>query len=959
MAGITRAEESQKVSATTSVVKPRLHEDYGKLPLSFEANQGQLDSQVKFLSRGRGYSLFLTPTGAVLSLRKVEGNRGIDTAVLRMHLVESNPEPKIAGREELPGKANYFVGNDPAKWRTNVPTYARVHYHEIYPGIDLVYYGTQRQLEYDFVVSPGADPKAIRLAFEGVDGVAIDGLGDLVLRADEREVRLRKPVVYQEHDGRRAVIPAGYVLRDEGQVSFEVAAFDTTKPLIIDPVLAYSTYLGGGGVDEGTAIAVDGAGNAYVTGTSDSDGVGRFGDPFPTTDGTTFPGGIFVTKLNPAGSALVYSTFLGPGNALAIAVDAAGNAYVTGFTSFDDFPTTPGAFQITFRGGGFFDSDAFVTKLNATGSVLEYSTFLGGSSGDEARGIAVDAAGNAYVTGVTGSTDFPTTSGAVDTTRRGVADTFVAKLDPTGSALVYSTFLGHRDSDEGRAIAVDAAGSAYVTGSAATDEIPFPTTPGALPCTFSGRRGAFVTKLSPAGSALVYSACLGGSGVNRGSGIAVDAAGNTYVTGSTTSSDFPTTDGAFQITIGGFRDAFVTKLNADGSALVYSTFLGGSDDDDGFAIAVDAAGSAYVTGNAFSDDFPIADAVRARSGGFVTKLNPTGSALVYSTTELGEAGIAVDAAGSAYVTGLAGSGLPTTPGAFQTTLSPSGIPDFELVDAFVAKFLPAEFTPSGSNVAVTPADSASSATLSTPVALTFSSVGQAGTTTLTTSTSGPPPPAGFRPGSPPTYFDITTTAAFSSSVQVCINYTGITFSAFNTTAGLLRLMHFAGTGFVDVTTSLDRTAAVICGLVNSLSPFAIFEPEAQSARPFATFAARVEIEVERHERELETKATFTLGDGSDGIDPLTEAVSFQVGPFSTTIPAGRFKKDTKGRFKFEGVIDGVALEAVIRPLYGGRFEFKAEGKGANLPGMTNPVEVTLTIGNDGGNTISVKAKHDD
>ena len=985
MAGITLAEEAHKISATPSVVKPRLHEAYGKLPLSFEANQGQLDSQVKFLSRGRGYSLFLTPTGAVLALRKSEGDRGkdnsalarrtervqatkfIDTAVLRMHLLGANPEPKIAGREELPGKANYFVGNDPAKWRANVPTYARVHYEAIYPGIDLVYYGTQRQLEYDFVVSSGADPKAITLAFEGVDGVAIDALGDLVLRADGSEVRLRKPVVYQQHDGQRAVIPTRYVLKAEGQVAFEVAAYDATRPLIIDPVLVYSTYLGGSEEDDGFGIAVDAAGNAYVTGKTRS-------TDFPKTPGArqpTFGGGsadAFVTKLDTTKTgpdSLVYSTYLG-GNGedigYGIAVDADGSAYVTGVTGSTNFPTL-GAFQRTFRG----DFDAFVTKLDLTG-VLLYSTYLGGSGFDEGFGIAVDASGNAYVTGLTVSNlsstrpGFPTTPGAYQPTfGGGFGNAFVTKLDTTKTglaSLVYSTYLGGAIFDEGFGIAVDAAGNAYVTGE--TQSTNFPTTPGAFQPTFGGGSAdAFVTKLDATGSSLVYSTYLGGSGgegspagAPGSSGIAVDAAGNAYVTGETRSTNFPTTPGALQPTFGGgSADAFVTKLNPTGSALVYSTYLGGSSDDSGAAIAVDASGNAYVTGSTQSSDFPTTvGAFQPGLGGFVdafvTKLDPTGAALLYSTYLGGSGfdsiigtGIAQDAAGNAYVTGLTDSSnsLPTTVGAFQAA-SGGGF------DAFVAK-LRLFNTLEGENVTVSLGQ----------VTVTFESVTAAGDTTLTTSTTGPLPPAGFNLGDPRTYYNLATTASFSGVVTVCINYNTITFS----NVASLKLFSFEDPNWVDANVSPDTATQIICGRVTTLSPFAIFEPETQSVRPFAAFAAKVEIEVERHERELEMKGTFSLGAGSDGIKPLSEDVSFQVGTFSTIVPAGSFRQDRKGRFKFKGAIDGVALEAVIRPLHGGRFKFKAEWKGANLTGMTNPVEVTLTIGNDGGNTIRVKAKHDD
>src|SRR5213593_2593929 len=476
---------------TPQATKQQVLAAYGKLPLSFEANAGQADPQVKFLSRGSGYTLFLTPTEAVLTLTKADAHakRRISgeatlvepekraATVLRMKLLGANPTPSVTGVEELPGRSNYFIGNDSKKWRANVPTYAKVEYRDVYPGVNLVYYGNQRQLEYDFVVSPGADPKAITLAFDGVDGAAIDGLGDLVLRADGGEVRLRKPFVYQDHDGQRAVIPTRYVLKAERQVAFEVAAYDATKPLIIDPVLAYSTYLGGSATDIGHGIAVDAAGNAYVTGDANS-------SDFPTTLGAFQPTGrgpAFVTKLNATGSALAYSTYLGNGNgnASAIAVDAAGNAYVTGIAG-PNFPTTPGTFQTT-PGGGL--ADAFVTKLDPTGSALVYSTYLGGSSTDDGHGIAVDpncsVNCNAYVTGETASRDFPTTPGAAQTTFGGVGligfDAFVTKLNPTGSALVYSTYLGGSVDDSGFGIAVDAAGNAYVTG--LTTSSDFPTTP--------------------------------------------------------------------------------------------------------------------------------------------------------------------------------------------------------------------------------------------------------------------------------------------------------------------------------------------------------------------------------------------------------------------------------------------------------------------------------------------------
>src|SRR5438094_386668 len=400
----------------------RVSEAYGKLPLHFEGNRGQTHEDVRFLARGPGYSLFLTPTDAVLTLIKpeslarkpaarsrAESRKPVTGTVLRMSFAGANPAARVAGLEELPGKANYFIGNDPAKWRTNVPTYAKVHYGEVYPGIDLVYYGKQRQLEDDFVVRPGADPGAIALRFAGADKVEVDDVqGDLVIHTAAGTLRQRKPFIYQEVGGVRKEIPGGYVLTGEHQVGFKVAPHEASRALVIDPVLSYSTYLGGGADDRGRAIAVDADGNAYLTGRTFSPDFPTTAGAFQTTPPTVSSG--FVTKLNPAGSvSLIYSTYL-PAGGSGIAVDASGNVYVTGGTGID-FPTTAGAFQTTYGGG---IDDGFVAKLDPTGSALVYSTYLGGSGGDVISGLAVAAAANADVTGFTASADFPAPTGAAN-----------------------------------------------------------------------------------------------------------------------------------------------------------------------------------------------------------------------------------------------------------------------------------------------------------------------------------------------------------------------------------------------------------------------------------------------------------------------------------------------------------------------------------------------------------------
>src|SRR5580692_1612502 len=387
-------------SHTDPKAQTRILDPYGKLPLSFEANHGQTDNKVKFLSRGHGYSLFLTGNEAVIALKKTppqtketkllprrelaEKLKGGAEAVtiVRMQLAGANAVPRVGGAKELPGKVNYFIGNDPASWRTNVPTYAKVKFEGVYPGIDLVYYGNQGQLEYDFVVAHGVDPNQIRLKFEGAGKLRLDEKGDLLLGSAGEEVRFEKPVVYQEVAGRQQAVEGGYMLASGNRIGFQLGEYDHSQPLVIDPVLSYSTYLGGGGFDSGKGIAVDASGNAYVTGLTTSTNFPS-ANPIQSTLGGAE--NAFVTKINPTGSALVYSTYLGGNNVdygSGIAVDAAGNAYVTGGTTSTNFPTA-NALQATLGGS----ANAFVSEINASGSALVYSTYLGGSGGDEGMGI--------------------------------------------------------------------------------------------------------------------------------------------------------------------------------------------------------------------------------------------------------------------------------------------------------------------------------------------------------------------------------------------------------------------------------------------------------------------------------------------------------------------------------------------------------------------------------------------
>lgn len=700
-----------QTAASTSLAignqRAKIVEGYGELPLAFEANRGQSDSQVKFLSRGAGYGLYLTPTEAVLALKRSavshqhSAKQKPSSAVLRIKLLNASRKSIVSGQEQLPGRSNYFVGNDPKKWHTDVRHYAKVRYANIYPGVDLVYYGNQRELEYDFVLQPGANPEQIRLDIEGANRIRVER-SDVILTSATGEVRLRSPRIYQDEKGIRHEIGGRYLIKSNHEVGFELAAYNRRRMLVIDPVLAYSTYLGGSGSDYGNSIAVDMVGNAYVTGSTTSADFPMANPIQPTLHGNA---DAYVTKFNADGSAIVYSTYLGGGSddaGFGVAVDSAGNAYVTGETDSTDFPTV-NAKQPTYGGG---DRDAFVVKINPAGSALVYSTYLGGSGSEDAYGggIAVDATGRAYVTGTTTSTDFPTAN-AIQPTFGGGEDAFVTKINAAGSAFVYSTYLGGSGVDRGGGIAVNATGDAYVTGG--TDSIDFPTANAFQPTLHSGSGNAFVSKLNAAGSAFVYSTYLGGtqdpfgaSSVDLALSIAVDNANNAYVTGETDSIDFPIAN-AIQPTYGGSWgrdgcnefmfdcpfDAFVTKINPKGNTLVYSTYLGGMYRDAGYSIAVDGAGSAYVTGFSESPDFPSVNAIDAWGEVFVTKINSDGTAFTYSTRihsgglESGN-GIAVDASGSSYVTGrTAFNSFHTTPLAFQQSLKGKN-------DAFILKIAP-------------------------------------------------------------------------------------------------------------------------------------------------------------------------------------------------------------------------------------------------------------------------------
>jgi hypothetical protein len=808
------------------VTKPSLN----MLPIYFEPNVGQAAAPVDFVARAGGYALFLTADAATFRVpNSIDGES--TPSEVQMQIIGSNPAASVR-REQAEGRVNYFMGDNPARWRTNVPTYRQVTYGDVYPGIDLVYYSSQHSvassqhenpnrpfsppgredrvegttthdspltthpLEYDFIVAPGADPRQIRLYFAGADSVAIEADGDLVIRAGETELRQQKPYLYQEVNGARQQVAGEFRIEENSEtrirnsescdmpearassicnelratplpprfefltaeyaelngertkemindvcpsqsaggthalrgydmtaktrascplettgetpalrrhdttstdycllttdysstdysptVSFQIGHYDTTRPLVIDPILTYSSFLGGSGDESGRDIVTDATGHIYVNGHTSSVDF-PVGPGFQPLHGGGFDS--FVTKLTPDGKSLVYSTYLGGGGddlAGRLALDRDGNIYLTGDTTSTDFPTA-NALQASSAGG----TDAFVTKLSADGSSLMYSTYLGGSGDDDGRGIAVDRTGHAYVTGRTGSIDFPTHN-AVQDSLRGGKDAFAAKVSPDGTAFIFSTYLGGAGSVEtGYDVAVDAGANAYFIGR--TDSSDFPTV-NALQGNKGGGTDVFVVKLSGNGSTIAYSTYLGGTLDDHGRRIETDASGNAYITGATFSSDFPINN-PVQPLNGGGDDAFVAKLNTDGSALVFSTFLGGGQNDQGFGITVNPRGTVFLTGSTASLDFPLVNALQtARRGSidvFVARLNAMGSQLLYSTY-LGGTGndfgiaISADAFGNAYVTGATFSGDFPIVRAFQPLLKgPS--------DAFVVKINP-------------------------------------------------------------------------------------------------------------------------------------------------------------------------------------------------------------------------------------------------------------------------------
>ena len=682
---------------------PRATLRYDRLPIAFEANAGQAAPNVSFIARGAGYTLLLTRRAPVLTLTR----RGGVVQRLRLGMAGSSPAMRLRSSGPRTGSVNYLVGADRSRWRRRIPTYGVTRYVGAYPGIDVAFRGTSRRLEFDFEVAPGADPRRIALAPRGQRRLRIDASGALVLGVRGGQVREQPPRSRQLVDGRVVPVASRFVRRANGTIGIALGAYDHSRPLTIDPVLTYGTYLGGTSFDLGNGVAVDASGAAYVTGTTASSN-------FPATAGafqTTFAGNqdAFVTKVAPDGHSFVYSTYLG-GNGIDVgndvAVDSGGAAFVTGSTTSPDLPTTAGAFQTVYGGG---TSDGFAARLSPSGAGLTWSSYLGGSATDQGSGIALGPSGSAVVAGLTSSATFPTTAGAAQTTYGGgSSDGFVSEMGPTGSALVWSTLLGGAAADSASRVAVDASGAAYVTGR--TQSSGFPVTAGAVQGALRGSMDAFATKVAPTGGSFAWSTLLGGSSTDSGEAIAVDGDGAAYVTGTTASSDFPVTAGAAQTAYGGgANDGYVAKIAPGGGSLGFASLLGGNAGDLGRSIAVDAAHEPFVAGQTASANFPTtADAVQTTYPGgtntaYLARFSPAGNERTFSTFLGGSAGsaalgLALDGTGAAYLTGSTNSAdQPVSAGAAQGASGGS-------TDAFVAKLMaPAVVAPPTTTTsAVTP-----------------------------------------------------------------------------------------------------------------------------------------------------------------------------------------------------------------------------------------------------------------
>jgi Beta-propeller repeat len=770
---------ASKSPAVTPAEHARINAAYAALPLAFEANQGQVDPQVKYMARGNGYKLYLASSEVVFTLhkrgedsevRQMMMNRRIglskiksmfrhrqqtlQAAAVHMYMLGANPDAQVAAQEPQEGKVNYFIGKDPSQWHSGIPLFGQVSYRRLYPGVDLAFHGSGKQLEFDYLVSPGANTKAIALGFRGADRVTTNAAGNLVLTTAAGAMELNRPIAYQEQNGKREIVDARYVVH-AGEVKFALGPYDHSRQLVIDPTVTYSTYFGGDFADYGLAIAVDASGNEYVAGATDSDSIPDWNS---ATNSSSFD--VFVTEISSAG-VLQFTTEFGgssddfPGG---IAVDTAG-IYISGTTDSSDFPVTAGAAQTLFLGGvADGNNDAFAVKLGLTGS-LTWGTYIAGSDSDSGLGVAVDSSHNVYVVGETFSTNLGGAVGGVNPLPSGGQlnlglgtgddDGYIVKLNSTGTAYALVSYLGGSNGDLATGVALDPLGNIYVSGE--TVSVDLPVTPGVVQgeCGTDGKCNgsassafddAYIFAIDANLAAYKYVTYYGGSNADDAFGIAADSSGDAFITGDTLSTDFKTAGTPFQSSLAGTQNAFVVELNPTGTAALYGTYLGGNGTDFGLGIAVDSSGNAYVTGQTSSTQtspgaFPLVNPNQPAFGGstdaFVTVLSTNQNLALFSTylggggdeDQLGGA-VALDSSHNIYVTGDTDSGngstavFPTksaldgTFGGGTCTINNGTVP---CPDAFIAAYSPA-----------TVADFAIAATAPTAV-----SPGSSGTSTVT------------------------------------------------------------------------------------------------------------------------------------------------------------------------------------------------------------------------------------
>jgi hypothetical protein len=736
-ASLTVGLAAVQLSAQTSL-------DFGSQPLRFEANQGQGDATASFLAHGPESEFLISATGAQFVLRKTSGQ----TVAARMQIVGANPSASISGHTELPGKINYLLGNNPAQWHTGVPTFAQVRVENVYPGVNVVYYGNGRQLEYDFDLAAGVTPQTIALRFDDAEKISVNPQGELVVSLNGGDIIQHPPVVYQNAGATRREINGGYKILDPHTATFALSSYDHNLPLVIDPILGYSTYFGGNKGDTAYAIAVDTNGCAYIAGgtlstTFTNISTGAYQASF---QGGTVAGDAFVAKFDKTGSNLVYFTYLGGNNedvASGIAVDKSGNAYVTGMTCSTNFPTDKPLYgQITSKyvfskNGSFYEPDAFVSELNTNGTELVYSTYLGGSDYNIANAIAVDSGHNAYIVGWTTSSDFPMTNALQNklqcTNSLANCNAFITEISTNGTKLLYSSYLGGNNYDDATSITLDTSNFIYVAGFTASTNFPktnilypnalsgFKYLNGATNANVTAAYDAFVCKFAPNFTNWVYSTYLGGTNNDEATGIAADSNGNAYVVGWTVSTNFPGVYTNDPGSCAGFvknymtndlvnalatTNAFLTEISSDGSNILHTAVFGGLQMDVGNGVALDGAGNIFVVGTASSTNFPVTtnnllgSLLATNSGSsdvFVTAFKADWSALLYSTylggyaNDFGNA-IAVDNAGNAYITGYTFSTNYPSFNAFQPALNGTSAGN-NTSDAFLTKILPATPTP--------------------------------------------------------------------------------------------------------------------------------------------------------------------------------------------------------------------------------------------------------------------------